>query len=54
MRNVIELYRRGMSAEALAQAVIAEYFDGKEPSFGKVVSSRNFCFITIFTTIGSQ
>ena len=33
MRNVIELYRRGMSAEALAQAVIAEYFDGKEPSF---------------------
>ena len=33
MRNVIELYHRGMSAEALAQAVIAEYFDGKEPSF---------------------
>lgn len=33
MRNVIELYRKGMSAEALAQAVIAEYFDGKEPSF---------------------
>lgn len=33
MRNVIKLYHRGMSAEALAQAVIAEYFDGKEPSF---------------------
>lgn len=33
MRNVIELYHRGMSAEALAQAVIAEYFDGREPSF---------------------
>ena len=33
MRNVIELYHKGMSAEALAQAVIAEYFDGKAPSF---------------------
>ena len=33
MRNVIELYHRGMPAEVLVQAVIAEYFDGKEPSF---------------------
>lgn len=33
MRDVIELYHKGMSAEALAQAVIAEYFDGKAPSF---------------------
>lgn len=33
MRSVIKLYHKGMSAEALAQALIAEYFDGKEPSF---------------------
>lgn len=33
MRDVIELYHRGMSAESLAQAVLTEYFDGKEPSF---------------------
>ncbi len=33
MRNVIELYYKGMSANALAIAVITEYFDGKEPSF---------------------
>lgn len=33
MRNVIELYHSGMSAEELAQAVLTEYFDGKEPSF---------------------
>lgn len=33
MRDVIELYHRGMNAEELARAVIAEYYDGKEPSF---------------------
>lgn len=33
MRDVIELYHRGMNAEKLARAVIAEYYDGKEPSF---------------------
>ena len=33
MRDVIELYHRGMSAEELARAVIAEYYDSKEPSF---------------------
>ena len=33
MKNVIELYHKGMTAEALAQAVIDEYFNGEEPSF---------------------
>lgn len=33
MKNVIELYHKGMTAEALAQAVVDEYFNGEEPSF---------------------
>ena len=33
MKNVIELYHKGMTAEALAQAVIDEYFNGEETSF---------------------
>ena len=33
MKNVIELYHKGMTAEALAQAVIDEYFNGEKPSF---------------------
>ena len=33
MRNVIELYRSGMSAETLAQIVLSKYFGDKNPSF---------------------
>ena len=33
MINVTKLYHKGMSPEELAQAVIFEYYDGKEPSF---------------------
>ena len=33
MRDVIELYHKGMNAEGLARAIITEYYNGQEPSF---------------------
>jgi len=33
LRDVIDLYRKGMSAEELAGVVITEYYNGQEPSF---------------------